>query len=328
MIVGAGLIIIASEHFRTARLRPNPAVQPSKKSSKKVLAAWNQSPARRIYASAGRIPPPTYPSDPPLLPPAERPAFFLPRRLLSRRRASQAPLPPDADPDALTLPALALPSAAKRARRSAHGDDGRCGMILTGAIIAGLIAAYFAARRDRGVCAWPSISGRRCSIAPFKLVYRIDDRGIRLASQGAGAGHLRRRAPVEDRPGADADAAARQHAAHPRRLFGERGLAGAVPQSRPHHRLQRRACVRVAPAGAPVEGQRPARRLFPRRRSSPAPKPSASTGRSPRSPRKADAQHRPDRRRRRPPLAVLQHAGRQGAARCCSRACRSPRSSR
>ena len=58
-------------------------------------------------------------------------------------------------------------------------------MILTGAIIAGLLAAYLAAA---GAVAWRlAIDFRQALLyLPFKLVYRIDDRGIRQASQGAG----------------------------------------------------------------------------------------------------------------------------------------------
>ena len=53
-------------------------------------------------------------------------------------------------------------------------------MILTGAIIAGLIAAYAAIA---GIEAYRlGIAFRQALLyAPFKLVWRIDDRGIRLA---------------------------------------------------------------------------------------------------------------------------------------------------
>ena len=66
--------------FSQARLSANPARSADKKKSKKSFCGMEPISGSRIYASAGRHIPPTYPTDPPpSLPPAERPAFFLPR---------------------------------------------------------------------------------------------------------------------------------------------------------------------------------------------------------------------------------------------------------
>ena len=257
-----------------------------KKNSKKIVAAWNHFPAPRVLCIDGSSYPPrrTPPTRP--LTPAGRKAGFLFASAASLPQASANALAPDRSPsNALTLPALALPSAAKRTPQIPHGDDGgRCGMILTGAIVAGLLAAYLAVA---GIVASRLAIDFRQALLYAAVQARLADRRPRHPP-----GLARRRSPV-------IYVVAHQSKIDPAlmlTLLPDNTLhilddysANAVwlepfRNARPHHRLQRRACVRVAPAGAPVEGQRPARRLFPRRRSSPAPRLSASTGRSPRSP--------------------------------------------
>ena len=117
-------------------------------------------------------------------------------------------------------------------------------MILTGAILLGLLAAWLAIA---GVEAFRLGIGFRQALlyVPFKLVYRIDDRGIRDAAQGRGAGHLRRSAHQSQLDPALMLSLLPEQTLHILDEYSANvGLAGAVARACPHHRLQRRARVR------------------------------------------------------------------------------------
>ena len=185
MIVGAGADHHRQRAFPQARLSENPARSAfEKKFEKKILRRGTifRAPAfmhRRVVTS-----PPTYPTDPP--PHSRRPkgrlSFCLARPLpVCCRQARTAGCAPaertrrnsrlnGCEGDCETRPRrIDLVGACATLCRQAgdpdpHGDDGgRCGMILTGAIVAGLLAAYLAAARS-----WRSrlaiAFGRPCSI--------------------------------------------------------------------------------------------------------------------------------------------------------------------
>ena len=103
------------------------------------------------------------------------------------------------------------------------------------------------------------------------------------------AGDLCSAAPVAARSGADAVASARADPAHPRRGFGPLDLAGAVARAWPHHRLQRRACVRQPPPGQRTCAARAGWPSISPTPSSPTPRRFASIAPSPASPCKAEA---------------------------------------
>lgn len=135
-------------------------------------------------------------------------------------------------------------------------------MILTGMIIAALIAAYVAAAMTQTYRLGIGFS-QAVLYLPLKLAYRISDSRIRTARQADAPvvyaiAHQSQLDPAlmlallpEDTLHILDEASARSPWLEP------------VPDARALHRLQRLACLRQPPSGAPSARQRPPRGLFP-----------------------------------------------------------------
>ncbi len=185
-------------------------------------------------------------------------------------------------------------------------------MILSGAILLCLLGAWLAIAAFEGFRL--GIGFRQALLyVPFKLVVPDQGQGDPRRERRQGARHLRGLAPVANRSGADAVAAARTDAAYPRRGVGEIDVARTMARACPHHHLQRPACLRQPAAGARAERQRTPRRLFSRqRRTRHQILPAVSRGRAHRH--AGRRQDHPGFRRRRAPPALLADAGGTGAA--------------